>query len=429
MISDFVNSTWQQLKSQPVLSSISLIGTALSIFLIMVVVMLQQVKTAPFSPESNRSRFLHVTNNSIKQTQDMGWESNGPYSEELARHLMGEMKTPEKITLYSTKAANPSNIKTYGNLSTTGDILATDANFFKVFDFNFIEGKPYDQAMFDSHQQVVVIVKSIADELFGNAENTIDKEVLIDYVPYRIIGVVKDVSTLADHAYAQIWIPYSSNNSYLNSWDGNGLMGNIRATILAKSPEDFDLIRNEFENNVRKHNKNIESTGWQIISRGRPYTQEKESIGAWANIEPDLESSRLTHLIVYVILLLVPAINLSSMTESRLKRRAEEIGIRRAFGCSRLRIFLSLVWENLLITIVAGLAGWILSVIFAWLCTSFLFAPEFNLDSIAPSVDFDMLVQLPTFLWALFFCFILNLLSSGIPAFRAARTNIVNALK
>ena len=49
-----------QLRQHPLISVISIAGTALSIFLIMLVVMLQQVKVAPFSPESNRNRFLHV---------------------------------------------------------------------------------------------------------------------------------------------------------------------------------------------------------------------------------------------------------------------------------------------------------------------------------------------------------------------------------
>ena len=49
-----------QLRQQPIISAVSIIGTALAIFLIMLVVMMQQVKTAPFAPESNRDRFLHV---------------------------------------------------------------------------------------------------------------------------------------------------------------------------------------------------------------------------------------------------------------------------------------------------------------------------------------------------------------------------------
>lgn len=39
-----------------------------------------------------------------------------------------------------------------------------------------------------------------------------------------------------------------------------------------------------------------------------------------------------------------------------------------------------------------------------------------------------MLIQPSTFLWALLFCFILNVLSSGIPSLRASRTDIVKAL-
>ena len=49
-----------ELKSQPVVSGVSIIGTALAIFLIMVVVMLQEMEVTPIAPESNRDRFLHA---------------------------------------------------------------------------------------------------------------------------------------------------------------------------------------------------------------------------------------------------------------------------------------------------------------------------------------------------------------------------------
>lgn len=45
-----------------------------------------------------------------------------------------------------------------------------------------------------------------------------------------------------------------------------------------------------------------------------------------------------------------------------------------------------------------------------------------------PTVDASILVHASTFGWALLFCFILNLLSSGIPAWRASRMNIVEAI-
>ena len=60
MIKQYFKQALAQLRQYPLISVISIAGTALSIFLIMLVVMLQQVKVAPFSPESNRDRFLHV---------------------------------------------------------------------------------------------------------------------------------------------------------------------------------------------------------------------------------------------------------------------------------------------------------------------------------------------------------------------------------
>ena len=45
-----------------------------------------------------------------------------------------------------------------------------------------------------------------------------------------------------------------------------------------------------------------------------------------------------------------------------------------------------------------------------------------------PEVDASILLHASTFGWALLFCFVLNLMSSGFPAWKASRIGIVNAL-
>lgn len=50
MIKHYFKQALAQLRQYPLISVISIAGTALSIFLIMLVVMLQQVKVAPFLP-------------------------------------------------------------------------------------------------------------------------------------------------------------------------------------------------------------------------------------------------------------------------------------------------------------------------------------------------------------------------------------------
>ena len=85
---NFIKNIWSDIKEQPMLSGVSIIGTALAIFLIMVVVMLQEVKVAPFAPESNRERLLYADYASIYNLKDgPDWNSNGGMSVELAERL------------------------------------------------------------------------------------------------------------------------------------------------------------------------------------------------------------------------------------------------------------------------------------------------------------------------------------------------------
>lgn len=76
-----IKETIYNLRRQPVVAAITIVGTALSIFLIMVFVMMNQVKVSPFAPESNRDRFMHYNWVSFRMINwDEGDSSNGPMS-------------------------------------------------------------------------------------------------------------------------------------------------------------------------------------------------------------------------------------------------------------------------------------------------------------------------------------------------------------
>lgn len=413
------------MKQQPMLSLVTIVGTALAIFLIMIVVMIQQVKVAPYSPESARDRMLHATWASIKSVDESkGWSSNGALSYQSAKALYKDVDEAEAVTIYGP------NIETEvvafpGNPPVEVDVRQTDDVFFRVFDFKVISGKPYDEADFEAGLPVAVISRSVARAVFGT-DDAAGREILIGHAPYKVSAVVEDVSTLATHAYAQVWLPFTSTRLVDSTW--NGVMGALCATILARDSDDFDKIRASVLRNYDRYNKEIESIGWKFIDRGRPYTTEKDAFAYGANIEPDIKAKRRSRWIVYIILLIVPAVNLSSMTESRLRQRISEIGVRRAFGCSRSRIIMQIIGENMFITLLAGLLGLLMSVVFSFLCNSLLFSEPYSSSFNPPAVDASMLIQPSTFLWALLFCFVLNVLSSGIPSLRASRTDIVKAL-
>ena len=425
MIKQYFIQAWAQLRQQPLISTVSIAGTALAIFLIMLVVMMQQVKVEPFAPESNRDRFLHVKWMSLRNKDWGDGTTNGPMSAQTARECFQSLKTPEVVTVYSAfPVSTPVSLP--GQSATGVDLLQTDDVFWKVFDFSFIDGKPFDKATFDAGQPVAVITESVARTLFGTTEVT-GSEFLLSHAPYRVAGVVKDVSLLANSAYGQVWVPYTSTDITEDTWAGDH-MGMMSCTMLAHSREDFPAIREETERRKQEYNTIIGKDGWEMIYRNRPYDQEKNAIAFGANVEPDVNAARRQRVVIFIILLIVPAINLSSMTQSRLRQRVAEIGVRRAFGSTRMELMGQIVSENLVVTLLAGVVGLLLSVAFAYLGNELFFAQEFTQTLNPPAVDASILLHASTFGWALLFCFVLNLMSSGIPAWKASRVGIVNAL-
>lgn len=424
MIKQYFTQAWAQLRQQPMISTVTITGTALAIFLIMLVVMVQQVQVVPFAPESNRDRFLHVKWMSIANKEWGDGTSNGPMSVRTAQECFQSLKTPEAVSIYACQTESTP-VGLPGQPSTGVDMLQTDDAFWRIFDFSFTAGKPYDKATFDSGIPVAVITESVSRHLFGTTES-VGREFLLNHAPYRVCGVVKDVSTLATTAYGQVWIPFTSTNFKNDTWSDH--MGMASCIILARHRSDFPAIREEAERRQREYNTLIGEQGYELIYRNRPYDQEKNALVTGANVEPDVNAARRQRLIIFLILLIVPAINLSSMTQSRLRQRVSEVGLRRAFGSTRMEIMGQIVAENLVLTFFAGVLGLLLSVAFAYLGESMLFAEGFSKTVNAPLIDSSILLHVSTFGWALFFCFVLNLLSSGIPAWKASRVGIVDAL-
>lgn len=424
-MANYIKQTWSHLSQDPVVSMVSIVGTALSIFLIMVVVMINQVKVVPFSPESNRDRLMHADRCNLKDTIH-GSESSSSWAAWAAIELFKGMKTPEAVTLYSSSwDSKIVSVPGFTGAPTQVNYMGTDADFWKVFDFKFIYGKPYDESMFKSSQSVVVISDHVSRRQFADS-NPVGKEILLDFKPYKIVGVVKDVSSLALSAYSEIWLPYTVTDDMENESQDSPL-GPFNVAILAHSRSDFKAIHAEADRRLAIMNKKMAKDNVYLESYGRPYDQVEFAFGPrYSNAFVDLKPYRRKLAAILTALLLIPAINLSSMTQSRLHRRVSEIGLRRAFGCTRGEIIRNVISENLVVSVLAGIIGLICSVIYVKFMSDLLFGSFF--ETFHGGVKLSDIMHFSTFAYAFLFCFLLNLISSIIPALRASRVSIVDAM-
>ena len=423
MYRQYLQEALYHLRENPVITWVSLLGTALSICMIMVVVITIRARVADCAPEVNRSRTLYVPNMTARPKTATSGGMNSRMSVQTGRECFKALTTPEAVTLYTNAEKVRASLPAGEKL--TADMRQVDADFWRVFRFRFLDGKPFTEADFRSSLPRAVITATVARRLFGRTAGVAGQHLQLNHVDYQVAGVVADVSMLASDSYAQVWIPYTCGTAEANTW-GYGLMGPVCAAILARTPGDFPAIREECERLRQRYNDAQPEYG--VFYLGQPDTQFTHLYRTWAEV-PDMQAVVLRYVAVLLILLIVPAINLSGMTHSRMRRRMAEIGVRKAFGATGSELLRQVFVENLLLTVVAGLIGLGLSYGATFLLNGFLFGTSANAYLAGETtLTAGQLLSPWIFLAAFAFCLLMNLLSSGLPAWRASRMNIVEAI-
>lgn len=416
----YIKQTLYLIRENKLLSSIFIAGTAFAIALIMVIVLTHEVKNADYTPEVNRSRTLYC--NSLLEDNNR-LRNNSLW---MVENCYYKVESAETVS-----AAATFNEATYMTPSKSDKLLgyytASDAAFFTVFRFRFLAGTHFSQDEFLRGDKKAVITDRLARFFFLSPTDAIGKTIRIDFQDYTVCGVVAEVSRFAENAYADAWIPYKSN-ARLNKPNDTYPLGPFRCYLLARSPSNFPAIKNEVINRVAQINRTLKTNG-QIALMGQPDTQLEASFRVDGREMVDVAGNIRKYVLLILLLLFIPAINLSGLTVSRMQKRVAEIGIRKTFGATRWEIIKQVIYENLLLTLLGGIVGMALSYALlqtmgTWLfsSTSLIYKPgnEF--------FTYDMLLRPDLFAYAFGYCLLINMLSSTLPAWIASRKNIINAL-
>ena len=230
-----VRQAFTILKQNPLLSTISILGTAFAITMIMAIVITWQTKYADLEPEVNRSRCLYF---SAMHVYDKEKDGNNNWSNPSAA-FMKECVQPVPEVEYCT-AFSPAGLSlaslTDGNNRVKVDAMRTDPDFWKVFSMQFLAGRGFSEADRAGESKAVVVCASVARKLYGSTD-VVGQEFLLNRELARIVGVVKDVSVTAKDAYAQVWGMYSADE--LKITGVHSYLGGMQIAVLARTSDDF----------------------------------------------------------------------------------------------------------------------------------------------------------------------------------------------
>ena len=85
----------------------------------------------------------------------------------------------------------------------------TDAEYWKVFDYKFLQGRPYTAEEVTNGANLAVITKSLKELLFGNEENVLGKTIQYTSMNLIVTGVVEDPPKTDQNALGDLYFPYT----------------------------------------------------------------------------------------------------------------------------------------------------------------------------------------------------------------------------
>ena len=296
--------------------------------------------------------------------------------------------------------------------------IQTDANYWDVFDFHFLEGSPYTKQDVNNQAQYAIISDKAARVYFGTTNNLLGQEIVVEKKHYKVVGVIKQPTTNHSAVQADLYMPYTNMPSYLFD-DPTEFLGPFQAVFVANNESSKKIIRDDLERISEQFVMPKPEEYNELDIEDLTFNEQYADILLYQDTPQ--ESLSLAKWILFFLLglfILLPTLNLININISRILERSSEIGVRKSFGADSLQLLLQFVFENVILTFIGGLIGLLLA---------FLAIYWINDSQVLQNTNLE--INFKVFLYSVLICLGFGILSGIIPAYRMSKLPIAQSLK
>ena len=420
----YFRESWHNLLADKTYGLVYILAVAFSMAMVMTYLTVQAVRMDNSYPEMHRDRMLSIPSMTFSAGQSV--RDRGVNKDFMQRFLSGPIPGLEAWTAVKTDNFI---VSTTSGESVNMAVEFIDSGFRTIFPLDVIDGAWLSEDAADRAVPEVLISESAAVLLLGR-KDVVGETVFFDSREFRICGVVRDVPMTATYAFAQIWAPdIETFFERLVAPALGGMQGSYEIVLLAGSRRDFDRVRQEIEDRVERYNRSGGDDWKMTFTNGIPSQKERIFMLGSAS------AYRWIGLGVVLLVLLVPVLNLSGMTGSGMEARMAEFEVRKSFGAWRGAIVRQVTAENLLLTLIGGVLGLLLSYLLLYLLQDQLYdlLPLNGVADIrgiaeAPAFAFRDFFRLRLYLLLFVLVAALNLLSAMAPALKVLHRPITESL-
>ena len=300
----------------------------------------------------------------------------------------------------------------WGALLTTGDdtervdAAGVSPEFFPLLRTKPLSGRTVQPSDFEaSSAPVTVISYGLWQRRFGGAADVVNSTVTLSGVKNTIVGIMP--AGFDYPGQTELWTAYPLNaaeeprdNRYLS------VVGRLKPGVpIAQARTELDTINQRLEQAYA-----ITNTGWRV----RVTELRERMVG-------ELRTSLVMLFGAVAFVLLIACANVANLLLARAAYRQKEIAVRTALGASRLRIIRQLLTESVLLSVVSGAIGLVLSV---WLTKLLVALSPPN----SPRFD-EISINWQVFAFAFGLTILAGLLFGLFPALQTSRTDLNETLK
>lgn len=433
-MNQILKQAWHQAKTNPVYTSLYVIGVTLTVMFIMIIGIVLYIRIAPVYPEANRENTMYITSHMLKN-------EGSAYMSNAGKGLFDELYScldNMKQAAYSQNRGILPVKASSGDNEFKANVMEVSEGFWKIYDFDLLAGNLLPKEVYETEKPgQVIITGNLAERMFGSPEEAIGKSVRIKDEELSVAGVVRSASYLTRQSYADIYCPMGIYIPGESSSFFGRVLGGGTVTLLTDGKEQSEALVKEVAEKIQRYNssdKLKDGDGkWELNIYDQPISHWKFALISDPSEGQNISTLIWLFVIIILALLVVPAINLSGLIGGRMDTRLSELGIRKSYGATKWSLLRQVLFENFLLTSV----GAILGIIGAWImtvtCRRWIFSVFEGRPSPVPSwaevtVNPDMLFAPTLFLILLVLCFLVNTLSAFVPAWLYMRKPIVSAL-